>query len=56
MRRVPPSTIVREDLDRLLRGGVDKGTNIVSALVDTAARLVVRHRHEAGSLRNCSRA
>ncbi len=41
MRRVPPSVIVREDLDRLLGGGVGEGTNIVSELVDTVTRLVV---------------
>jgi putative transposase len=42
MRRVPPSVHVREELDRLLAGGVDEGTNIVSALVDTVTRLVVQ--------------
>ena len=42
MRRVPPSMIVREDLDRLLHGGVDEGTNVVSALVDAVTRLVVQ--------------
>jgi hypothetical protein len=35
MRRVPPSVIVREELDRLLAEGADQETNIVSALVDT---------------------
>jgi len=38
---------VREDLDRLLRGGVAEGTNIVSALVDTVTRLVVQELLEA---------
>jgi transposase-like protein len=47
MRRVPPSMFVREDLDRLLRGGVAEGTNIVSALVDTVTRLVVQELLEA---------
>ncbi len=47
MRRVPPSLSVREDLDRLLRGGVDEGSNIVSALVDTVTRLVVQELLEA---------
>jgi putative transposase len=42
MRRVPPSVIVRDELDRLLRGGVDEETNIVSALVETVTRLVVQ--------------
>lgn len=31
MRRVPPSVLAREDLNRLLRGGVDEGSNVVSA-------------------------
>ena len=47
MRRVPPSMFVREDLDRLLHGSVDEGTNIVSALVDTVTRLVVQELLEA---------
>src|SRR5271165_1413105 len=47
MRRVPPSMIVRGDLDRLLHGSVDEGTNIVSALVDTVTRLVVQELLEA---------
>ena len=47
MRRVPPSMIVREDLDHLLRGNLDEGTNIVSALVDTVTRLVVQELLEA---------
>jgi putative transposase len=42
MRRVPPSVLVREELDRLLSGGVDRETNIVSAFVDTVTRLVVQ--------------
>lgn len=42
MRRVPPSMLVREELDRLLGGGVDEGTNIISALVDNVTRLVVQ--------------
>jgi putative transposase len=42
MRRVPPSVLVREDLNRLLVRGVDEETNIVSALVDTVTRLVVQ--------------
>jgi putative transposase len=47
MRRVPPSMLVREDLGRLLTGGVDDGSNIVSALVDTVTRLVVQELLEA---------
>ncbi len=42
MGRVPPSVLVREELERLLAGGVDRQTNIVSALVDTVTRLVVQ--------------
>ena len=33
MRRVAPSVIAREQLQELLAGGADRGTNIVSALV-----------------------
>src|SRR5271165_435956 len=47
MRRVPPSMIVRGDLDRLLHGSVDEGTNIISALVDTVTSLVVQELLEA---------
>jgi putative transposase len=42
MRKVPPSVLVREELDRLLGGGVERETNIVSALVETVTRLVVQ--------------
>lgn len=42
MRRVPPSVLAREELDRLLHGGVDEGMNIVSSLVETITRLVVQ--------------
>jgi transposase-like protein len=34
--------LAREDLHRLLAGGVDRETNIVSALVETVTRLVVQ--------------
>jgi hypothetical protein len=34
--------LVREELDRLLDGGADEGTNIISALVDIVTRLVVQ--------------
>jgi hypothetical protein len=47
MRRVPPSVVDREDLNRLLAGGVDEGMNIISELVDTVTRLVVQELHEA---------
>ena len=42
MRRVGPSVIAREQLQGLLAGGVDRETNIVSALVETVTRLVVQ--------------
>jgi putative transposase len=42
MRRVPPSVLVREELDQLLRDGVDDKTNIISALVDVVTRLVIQ--------------
>jgi hypothetical protein len=47
MRKVSPSVLVREELDRLLRGGVGEGENIVSALVDTVSRLVLQELLEA---------
>ena len=47
MRRVPPSMLVREDLERLLAGGVDEGENIVSTLIDTVTRLVLQQLLEA---------
>ena len=42
MRRVAPSVIAREQLQELLGGGVDRQSNIVSALVETVTRLVVQ--------------
>ena len=42
MRRVAPSVLVRDELDRLLHGGTDAGTNIISTLVETVTRLVVQ--------------
>ena len=42
MRRVAPSVIAREQLLELLGGGVGRGSNIVSALVETVTRLVVQ--------------
>jgi hypothetical protein len=37
-----PSVMAREQLQDLLAGGVDRETNIVSALVETVTRLVVQ--------------
>jgi transposase-like protein len=42
MGRVAPSVIAREQLQELLTGGVGRGSNIVSALVETVTRLVVQ--------------
>jgi putative transposase len=42
MRRVAPSVIAREELHRLLSGGADRESNIVSAFVDAVTRLVVQ--------------
>ena len=42
MRRVAASVLAREQLQRLLDGGVDHEQNIVSALVETVTRLVVQ--------------
>lgn len=42
MRRVAPSVLVRDELDRLLDGGADGGMNIISTLVETVTRLVVQ--------------
>ncbi|MGH3780277.1 MAG: hypothetical protein ACRDRO_06520 [Pseudonocardiaceae bacterium] len=42
MGRVAPSVIAREQLQELLTGGVGRGSNIVSPLVETVTRLVVQ--------------
>jgi putative transposase len=42
MRRLPPSVIVREELEQLLRQGAQQETNIVSAFVEKVTRLVVQ--------------
>jgi hypothetical protein len=47
MRKVSPSVRAREDLNELLRGGIDEGENLISALVDTVTRLVVQELLEA---------
>ena len=47
MRRVSPSMIAHEELQRLLAGGVERESNIVSALVETVTRLVVQELLEA---------
>jgi putative transposase len=47
MRKVAPSVLVREELDRLLQQGAGPGGNIVSELVSTVTRLVVQELLEA---------
>ncbi len=42
MRRVAPSTIVREEIDRLLTAGADPGTNILSALAQLGLHYVAQ--------------
>ena len=42
MGRVAPSVIARRQLQELLSGGADRGSNIVSALVEAVTRLVVQ--------------
>ena len=47
MRRLPPSVLVREELDQLLRGTLDENTNVVSAFVEVVTRLVAQQLLEA---------
>jgi len=42
MRSLSPSVLVREQLDRLVTDDVGRDENIISALVETATRLVVQ--------------
>lgn len=42
MQRVAPSQIARQQLQELLAGGADSGSNIISALVETVTRVVVQ--------------
>lgn len=42
MRRVAPSMLVREEIDRLLTAGTDPGTNILSALAELGLRYVAQ--------------
>jgi putative transposase len=42
MQRVAPSMALRQQLQELLSGGADRGSNIVSALVETVTRVVVQ--------------
>ena len=47
MRRVPPSVIAREELEHLLHRGAGPEENLISALVQSATRLVVQSLLEA---------
>jgi hypothetical protein len=47
MRRVSPSMIAREELQRLLPGGADRESSVVSALVEVVTRVVVEELLEA---------
>jgi transposase-like protein len=42
MRRVAPSTLVREEIDRLFTAGTGPGTNILSALAELGLRYVAQ--------------
>jgi hypothetical protein len=42
MRRVPPSTLIRQEISELLNAGVDRETNIVSALAELGPRYVTQ--------------
>jgi transposase-like protein len=42
MQRVAPSVMARQQLQELLAGGAECGSNIVSALVETVTRVVVQ--------------
>src|SRR6266540_3838829 len=42
MRRVAPSTMVREEIDHLLSGGVERGSNIVSELASLGLRYLAQ--------------
>ena len=42
MRKVPPSALVREEIDRLLNGGLERGGNIVSELASLGLRYLTQ--------------
>jgi hypothetical protein len=43
VRRVPPSTVIREEIDQLLMGGVGPRNNIISTLADLGLRYIAQH-------------
>lgn len=42
MRRVAPSTMVRDEIQSLFTNGVDRGTNILSALAELGVRYLAQ--------------
>jgi hypothetical protein len=56
MQRVAPSQIARQQLQELLAGGAECGSNIVSALVETVTRVVVQELLEAARIFRSRRA
>lgn len=42
MRRVPPSTLMREEIDRLLHHGSDENANIISTLTELGLRYITQ--------------
>ena len=47
MKKVAASVLAREELDRLLAGGVGEGENLISAIVSSCTRLVLQQLLEA---------
>ena len=43
MRRVPPSTVIREEIDRLLSRGLDREANLLSELAELGLRYLVQN-------------
>jgi putative transposase len=43
MRKVPPSEVIREQISRVLRGGVDSETNLLSTLSELGVRYLLQH-------------
>lgn len=42
MRKVPPSTLVHEEIEQLFQGGIDPGTNVLSALAELGVRYLAQ--------------
>jgi hypothetical protein len=43
VRTVPPSTVIREEIDQLLTGGVGPRSNIISILADLGLHYIAQH-------------